>query len=52
MYDEQLTSLKTHIAQLQEDFGEFENLNELKEMVFTVNHLLYDIPKDIKDTYL
>lgn len=32
-YIEQLTSLKTHITQLQEDFGEFENLNELHEKV-------------------
>ncbi|KAH9640647.1 hypothetical protein HF086_000591 [Spodoptera exigua] len=32
-YEEQLSSLKSHIAELQEDFGEFENLNELHEMV-------------------
>ncbi|XP_047023711.1 cilia- and flagella-associated protein 58-like [Helicoverpa zea] len=32
-YEEQLTKLKTHIAELQDDFGEFENLNELHEMV-------------------
>ncbi|XP_022829422.1 myosin heavy chain, striated muscle-like [Spodoptera litura] len=32
-YEEQLSSLKTHIAELQEDFGEFESLNELHEMV-------------------
>ncbi|XP_026746828.1 COP1-interactive protein 1-like isoform X2 [Trichoplusia ni] len=32
-YEEQLSSLKTHIAELQEDFGEFENLTELHDMV-------------------
>lgn len=32
-YEEQLSSLKSHIAELQEDFGEFESLNELHEMV-------------------
>lgn len=32
-YEEQLTCLKNNIAELQEDFGEFENLNELHEMV-------------------
>ncbi|CAH0628987.1 unnamed protein product [Chrysodeixis includens] len=32
-YEEQLSSLKTHIAELQNDFGEFENLNELHDMV-------------------
>uniref|UniRef100_A0A2A4JGC0 Uncharacterized protein n=1 Tax=Heliothis virescens TaxID=7102 RepID=A0A2A4JGC0_HELVI len=32
-YEEQLSNLKTHIAELQEDFGEFENLNQLHEMV-------------------
>lgn len=35
-YEEQLTSLKTHISQLQEDFGEFENLKELHEMVTNI----------------
>ncbi|KAJ8726906.1 hypothetical protein PYW08_015303 [Mythimna loreyi] len=32
-YQEQLSSLKNHIAELQKDFGDFENLNELREMV-------------------
>ncbi|XP_075972398.1 uncharacterized protein LOC142974127 [Anticarsia gemmatalis] len=32
-YEQQLGSLKSHIAQLQKDFGEFENLNELHDMV-------------------
>lgn len=32
-YEEQLASLKNHISQLQEDFGDFENLKELHEMV-------------------
>lgn len=43
-YVEQLTSLKTHITQLQEDFGEFENLNDLHEKVsllqFCIVHTL------------
>lgn len=38
-YVEQLSSLKIHINQLQEDFGEFESLNELHEMV--IHNLLY-----------
>lgn len=29
----QLSTLKNHINQLQEDFGDFQNLNELHEMV-------------------
>ncbi|XP_049865177.1 coiled-coil domain-containing protein 18-like isoform X2 [Pectinophora gossypiella] len=32
-YENQLASLKTHISQLQEDFGEFENLNQLHDML-------------------
>lgn len=49
-YVEQLTSLKTHITQLQEDFGEFENLNELHEkvslhasarLIISMEHSLY-----------
>lgn len=35
-YVQQLSSLKEHINQLQEDFGEFENLNELHEMVCVI----------------
>ncbi|RVE48402.1 hypothetical protein evm_006963 [Chilo suppressalis] len=32
-YEEQLSSLKNLLGQLQKDFGEFESLNELHEMV-------------------
>ncbi|KAM3968304.1 uncharacterized protein ACR2FA_007664 [Aphomia sociella] len=32
-YEEQLNSLKQEITQLKADFGEFENLNELHEMI-------------------
>ncbi|XP_028177176.1 myosin-11-like isoform X1 [Ostrinia furnacalis] len=32
-YEEQLKSLKNHISQLQEDFGDFENLKELHGMI-------------------
>ncbi|KAJ0179249.1 hypothetical protein K1T71_004961 [Dendrolimus kikuchii] len=32
-YEEQLSSLKTQISQLLEDFGEFENLNDLHGMI-------------------
>lgn len=38
-YEEQLSLLKTHIGQLQEDFGEFENLNELHDMVSKIVQL-------------
>lgn len=41
-YQEQLCCLKKHIGDLQEDFGEFENLNELHDMVsLTVNNNMY-----------
>ncbi|XP_038213333.1 golgin subfamily A member 6-like protein 1 isoform X2 [Zerene cesonia] len=33
LYEEQLSSLKTHILQLQECFGEYENINDLREML-------------------
>ncbi|CAG4940438.1 unnamed protein product [Colias eurytheme] len=33
LYEEQLSSLKTHILQLQECFGEYENMNDLREML-------------------
>lgn len=40
-YEEQLASLKNHISQLQEDFGDFENLKELHEMVMILRIFSY-----------
>lgn len=40
-YEEQLASLKNHISQLQEDFGDFENLKELHEMVMILRIFPY-----------
>lgn len=32
-YEEQLSSLKKHILQLQECFGDYENISDLREKV-------------------
>ncbi|XP_037297160.1 cingulin-like protein 1 isoform X2 [Manduca sexta] len=33
IYENQLSSLKNHICKLQEDFGEFDNLSDLHDMI-------------------
>ncbi|XP_046978639.1 interaptin-like [Vanessa cardui] len=42
MYEDQLLSLKKHITKLKEHFGEFENLNNLQEMINKENATLND----------
>lgn len=39
-YEIQLSSLKSHITQLQDDFGEFDNLEELHDMVIITWNIL------------
>ncbi|XP_052751537.1 LOW QUALITY PROTEIN: myosin heavy chain, striated muscle-like [Galleria mellonella] len=44
-YEEQLMLLKGHIAQLKADFGEFENLTELNEMINQQRNKLLEVTR-------
>ncbi|CAH2091845.1 unnamed protein product [Euphydryas editha] len=42
IYEEQLLTLKSHITKLKEHFGEFEDLNDLNELIKQQNSILND----------